>query len=46
MRQKDYRRTGRREQYNAEGYKDITAYLALRNIEREERAKRAEGGSV
>ena len=42
MRQKDYRRTGRREQYNAEGYKDITAYLALRNIEREERAKRYE----
>ena len=42
MRQKDYNkhRTGSRDMYNAEGYKDMTAYLALRNIEREERAKR------
>ena len=42
MRQKDYnkRRTGSRDMYNAEGYKDMTAYLALRNVEREERAKR------
>lgn len=40
MRQKDYLHTGRSEQYNAEGYKDMTAYYALRNIEREERAKR------
>ena len=42
MRQKDYNkhRTGSRDMYNAEGYKDMTAYLALRNVEREERAKR------
>ena len=42
MRQKDYNkhRTGSRAMYNAEGYKDMTAYLALRNVEREERAKR------
>ena len=42
MRQRDYnkRKTGNRDMYNAEGYKDMTAYLALRNIEREERAKR------
>ena len=40
MRQKDYYRTGHSDQYNAEGYRDMTAYLALRNIEREERAKR------
>ena len=40
MRQKDYCHTGHSEQYNTEGYKDMTAYLALRNIEREERAKR------
>ena len=40
MRQKDYCRTGHSEQYNIEGYKDLTAYCALRNIEREERAKR------
>ena len=40
MRQKDYCHTGHSEQYNIEGYKDMTAYLALRNIEREERAKR------
>ena len=44
MRQKDYnkRKTGNRDMYNAEGYKDMTAYLALRNIERDERAKRHE----
>ena len=42
MRQRDYnkRKIGKRNSYNAEGYKDMTAYLALRNIEREERAKR------
>jgi hypothetical protein len=43
MRQKDDNNTRRgwdRDRYNAEGYKDMTAYLALRNIEREERAKR------
>ena len=42
MRQKDYNkhRTGSRDMYNVEGYKDMTAYLALRNVEREERAKR------
>ena len=43
MRQKDYNNSRRgwdRDRYNAEGYKDMTAYLALRNIEREERAKR------
>ena len=42
MRQKDYNkhRTGSRDMYNAEGYKDMTAYLAMRNVEREERAKR------
>ena len=34
MRQRDYnkRKTGNRDMYNAEGYKDMTAYLALRNI--------------
>ena len=40
MRQKNYFPTGHSDQYNAEGYRDMTAYLALRNIEREERAKR------
>ena len=40
MRQKYYVHTGHSAQYNAEGYKDLTAYYALRNIEREERAKR------
>ena len=43
MRQKDYNNSRRgwdRDRYNAEGYKDMTAYLALCNIEREERAKR------
>ena len=40
MLQKEYnkRRTGSRDMYNAEGYKDMTAYLALRNIAREELA--------
>ena len=43
MLQKEYnkRRTGSRDMYNAEGYKDMTAYLALRNIAREEREARA-----
>jgi hypothetical protein len=43
MLQKDYhkRKTGSRDMYNAEGYKDMTAYLALRNIAREEREARA-----
>ena len=43
MRQKYYVHTGHSAQYNAEGYKDLTAYYALRNIEREERLKRHAG---
>lgn len=31
----------KRDKYNSSGCLDMTAYLALRNIEREERQKRA-----
>ena len=40
MKQKNYYPTSHSAQYNAEGYKDLTAYYALCNIEREERLKR------
>jgi hypothetical protein len=39
MRQKYYVHTGHSAQYNAKGYKDLTAYYVLRNIEREEIAE-------
>ena len=45
MRQRIYsklRKGWDRDRYNAEGYKDMTAYLALRRLEREERGKREE----
>ena len=45
MRQRDYsklRKGWDRDKYNAEGYKDMTAYLALKRVEREERGKRGE----
>lgn len=37
---KNYYPTSHSAQYNTEGYKDLTAYYALCNIEREERLKR------
>ena len=40
MKQKNYYPTSHSAQYNAEGYKDLTAYYARCNIEREERLKR------
>ena len=43
MRQRIYsklRKGWDRDKYNAEGYKDMTAYLALKRVEREERGKR------
>ena len=42
MRQRDYnkyRKGWDRDKYNAEGYKDMTAYLALKRVEKEERGK-------